>query len=123
GGLLLLRDGWGALNLGLVPHRKREAKYGPARRARVRPQAPAMRFDDRATDRQADPHAPVLGRDEGLEDALAIRYDDSGPRVAYPNEQAFRGARFGADRELPFFLFDPRHGLDRIHDQIQHDLL
>src|SRR6185436_12672283 len=112
----------GALNFGLVVRRQSESEHGAMRLVRVGPQASAMGFDDGAADRKADPDAGGLRREEGPEDPLAILGGDTGPRVSNRNEQPLR-ARCGADGKLARALIEASHGLDRVHDQIQHDLL
>src|SRR5436305_9921905 len=49
---------------------KREAENRSADWVRFGPKLAAMRFDDSAADREAEPHAAALGRDERLEQVL-----------------------------------------------------
>src|ERR1700724_1722496 len=118
-----MRSWLGALNLGLVRHWQSEPEDRAPRLMRVGPQSSAMSLDDGPADRKADPDSGGFRGEEGLEDPLAILGGDAGPRVAYRDEQPLRRARFGADHQLARVLIDAGHGLDRVHDQIQHDLL
>jgi len=97
--------------------------YQRSARCAVRPQSSSMGIDDGAAYRESNPHSAVLGGVEGLENPLAILRSDAASRVAYRDEQALRRARFGADHQFPHFIIDGDHGLDRVEDQIQHDLL
>src|SRR4051794_23808636 len=51
-------------------HRQGELKNGATGHVRGCPDLAAMRFDDRAADRQSHPHAAALGRVERIEQAL-----------------------------------------------------
>jgi hypothetical protein len=52
-----------------------------------------------------------------------ILRSDARPRVAYRDEQALRRAQFRADHQFASVVIGAGHGLYRVHDQIEHDLL
>ena len=113
----------GRLNLGSVVHRQRESENGAARLMRVRPQSSTVGIDDGAADRQANPHATRLGGEEGFENPFAILRGDTRSRIADGHDQTLPRARFCADQQFPRFIIGADHGLDRVEDQIQQDLL
>jgi hypothetical protein len=85
--------------------RQLERHRRTAPRIIARPQATAVRLDDRTADRQAQADAMGLAGDEGLEDALdVLRCDaDGGQRLVQlvrPLEQALRqgGCQIGSYR-------------------------
>ncbi len=55
-----------------------ELEDGPARGVGARPQSPAVRFDDRAANREPQPQTALLGRVEGLKDVLESLRRQSG---------------------------------------------
>ena len=85
----------------------------------VGPRSPAMGLDDGAANRKASPHSGGLRGHEGLENPLAILLNDA----AYRDEQALRRAQFRADHQFASVVIGAGHGLYRVHDQIQQDLL
>src|ERR1700730_12732867 len=89
----------------------------------VRPQSSAMGIDDGAAYRKPNSDSAGFGGIEGPENSLAILPGDAGSRVAHSDEQAVRRARFGANHQFPRFIIDAGHGLDRVENEIQHDLL
>jgi hypothetical protein len=111
---------FGLLNVGLEPHRQREPEDGATRLMLVGPQSPVMGLDDGAANRKANPHSGRLRGDKGLENPLS---SDARPPVAYRDEQALRRARFRADHQFASVVIGAGHGLYRVHDEIQHDLL
>jgi hypothetical protein len=114
---------FGSLNVGLERHRQREPKDGAARLMLVGPRSSAMGLDDGAANRKANPHSDGLRGHKGLENQLAILRSDARPLVAYRDEQALRRAQFRADHQFASVVIGAGHGLYRVHDQIQHDLL
>src|ERR1700730_4031228 len=89
----------------------------------VRPQSSAMGIDDGAAYRKANSHSAGLCGVEGPKNPLAILHGDARSRVAHPDEQALRWAAFVAHHQRPRSISDTGHGLDRVEDEIQHDLL
>ena len=75
------------LNLGLVMYRQRESEDGAVRPIRICPQSPAVRVDNGAAYRESNPHSAILGRVEGIEDALTILCGDTRPRILDAQDQ------------------------------------
>src|SRR5258706_8194405 len=63
--------------------RQGELKAGAAGQVRARPQASAVRVDDRTADRQAHPQTVRLRRVEGLENVLDIRRGEAWTRISH----------------------------------------
>jgi hypothetical protein len=80
-------------------------------------------LDDRATDREAHPHASRLRGEEGVEQGVEIAGVNPGPGVPYFNQHGVRVASVRGDFQLARPLADLIHRLDRVDKQIQHDLL
>src|SRR5580704_12505052 len=87
------------------------------------PQPTAMRFDDRTADRQ--PHSQTLGlcRVERIKEAFETRRSQAWPRILHRNQHAIRFGRSGGDEQLSLPFRDRAHGLDRVDDEIEDDLL
>src|SRR6202035_1018212 len=68
--------------------RKHKLKGGATPLVRARPEASAMRLDDRTADREAQPQAGRLRRVEGLEHPLEHRYLKSRTRILNRNQHA-----------------------------------
>src|SRR3546814_5697975 len=99
---------------------QREMKLGAAVVARLHPDAAAVRFDDRAADRQAQPHAPRLGADEGGEQSSGTVGGHAGTGIGddHPDETRLVGAaRYGqpAPRAIA-------HRLTRIAAEVEQHL-
>src|SRR5690349_21623544 len=87
-----------------------------------RPDLAAVRFHDRPADREANPHATLFRGGKRLEQVLQDLRRDPGSGIPYTD----LNERFGrqgscSDRQLtlPHIL----HGLDRIADEIEENLL
>src|SRR3712207_5338643 len=59
---------FGICQLLLIDVAQGEPEHGSAALLRLNPDLAAVRFDDRAADRQPDPHTVLLGGDKGLEE-------------------------------------------------------
>src|SRR6187455_3194026 len=83
-----------------------------------------MRFDDRTTDCESHTEALHFGSDKRLKYALEIIVRDSGATIANCAHD-FTAAAFEVrgNGDPAFASVDRRHGLTRIHDQVQHYLL
>ena len=88
-----------------------------------RPDAPAVRLDDRAADRQAHAEALHLGAHEVLEDALEIPVLDADPRVPDRDGHASRRERGRLDRDLTRAVLGGRDGLACVDEDVEQDLL
>src|SRR5689334_11590003 len=80
-----------------------------------------MRFDDLAADRQAEPHALRLGRDEGLEQPRRHLRLDAGAGIGDPRERHAVLAAPCRQNKLPTFA--GLHRLYRVAHQVQYHLL
>ena len=111
--------------IAICRRKRRQGKLedGATRHVGGRPQSPAMGFDDGATDRQPHPQAALLGRVEGLKDALEIRRSEPGTGIPHPDQDAVRPGSPGADQQFSRGLAAGAHRFDRIVDQVQEHLL
>jgi len=82
-----------------------------------------MRVDNGPTDRQPHSHAAGFGRVESLEKALEMVWINAWPRITHGHENATGLGLLGADQQLPWPCLNRAHGLDRVQDQVQHNLL
>ena len=82
-----------------------------------------MGIDDRPADRQPHPHSAGFRGVESLENALEMFRINTRPRIAHCHEDAICPGLLGADRQLSWPLLNRSHCFDRIHDQVQDDLL
>src|SRR6476619_4806673 len=82
-----------------------------------------MGIDDRAADRQPHPYSAGFRGVESFEDAVEMFRINTRPRIAHCYEDAICLGLFGADRQLAWPLLNRSHCFDRIHDQVQDDLL
>src|SRR3974377_231557 len=87
------------------------------------PQPSAVIFHDRLADRQAHTHPARLGREERVKNALRNSRVDPGAGVLHNDSHlAILGAlRF--DRQDASAVRHRRHGIDRVHNEIEYDLL
>ena len=82
-----------------------------------------MGVNNRTADRQSHPHAFRLGGEERLEQALRPREVEPRARISDRDKHLAGFVIPGSDFHPPLPVRALRHGLDAIHDQIQHDLL
>src|SRR5262249_42071539 len=69
---------------GTIPYRGQgEVERGAVARVRGGPEPPAVRFDDRAADREAHAHAARLGGEEGVEELIRFARVDADAGVPY----------------------------------------
>ena len=109
---LLLRPEWDG-----------EPEIGAARRARRRPEAPAMGFDNRPADRE--PHSKAVGfrREEGFEHMLRDRRVQPRAGVLDRDEHAARLGEHRGYRQFPGAVRYPSHRFDAVHNEVQQHLL
>src|SRR5580704_7164242 len=100
---------------------KREAKDRSAACIWLDHDLPAMRFDDSARDRQSDSQSLLFRGDERLEQARDDIRSDPGPRVGHANGNHVVCYRRGRDDKLA--PNGALHGLNRVAQQIEQDLL
>src|SRR5262245_61802033 len=87
-----------------------------------RPQAAAVRLDDRAADREAHAEAVWLGAEEGLED-VRRRVGNATAAVADGHLDARRARRGGGgDGQRALLVARGLHGLDAVQQEIEQDL-
>jgi hypothetical protein len=111
--------------IAICRRKRRQGKLGDGATRHVggRSQSPAMGFDYGATDRQPHPQAALLGRVEGLKDALEIRRSEPGTGIPHPEQDAVRPGSPGVDQQFSRALAAGAHRFDRIVDQVQEHLL
>ena len=109
--------------LSLFAARQDDVKDRSVRRARRRPHASAVGFDDRAANGQSYAHAIGLRRKLRVEDKLHVARIDSRSGIfhCYPYSSRITKARF--DHQQPFTVRDRAHRLERVCYQVQEDLL
>ncbi len=104
--------------------RERELESGAASRSRLVPQATLVSFDDRAADRQSEPHSIGLGRKEWIE--KSVRDFGVEPRSVVANLDMY-GAGFiqpAAQRQgFPVHVFGRTLGVEAVTDQVHQNLL
>src|SRR5579862_1317716 len=108
---LLLRD-W-----------QRVSEHGARWFACLDPYAAAMRFDDRPGDRQSEAHAAGFGRVECIENLLGPDRPKAGAGVAHADGDIARTVLGRIDGEKSACLGRVFHRLDRIENEVEHDLL
>ncbi|EEF27629.1 conserved hypothetical protein [Ricinus communis] len=82
-----------------------------------------MRLGDGPADCQPHTHAVRLGRMECLEDPLARRSGNPRPRIRYRQHDFIVLAQLRRDPHRPFIGLHLRQRFDRVHQQVQHQLL
>ena len=90
---------------------------------RCRPEPPAVRLDNRATNRQSHAHALRFGgieRGEYVIDTLRIQ---PRARISHCDQHPLRFIFSGADQQLSRPLVDSTHDFDSVDDQIENHLL
>ena len=100
---------------------KREAEDRSAAWIGLDRDLPAMRFDDGARDRQSNPHALLFRGDERLEQPSTLYPERSRPRVGNANGNHVVCCGRGRDNKLA--AIGALHGLNRVAQQIEQDLL
>jgi hypothetical protein len=80
-------------------------------------------IDDRPADRQSHPYSARLRGVESLENAIEMVRINARPGIAHGHENAAGLGLLGADQQLSWPRLDRAHGVDRVQDQVQHDLL
>src|SRR5262245_22528099 len=86
------------------------------------PQAPAMSFHDRGADGQAHAYPTWFGRKERVENSFGTRRVEAMAAILHRHQRTAILAALRPDRQ------DARsghrsHGIDRVHNEVQHDLL
>src|SRR6516162_3329050 len=105
----------------LVNDRQREGEDRTATGIWLLCDCAAMRFDDRARDRQTDPHAMAFGRDKWLKQLIGdLRRDACAGIRDADFDHVIRG-RGGRNDE--FADRGGLHRVDRVADEIEQDLL
>ena len=94
---------------------------GAARVASGYPHLTFVPFDDRTTDGKTHPHAMIFGCKEWLEDLITVGGINSNPSIFYRHLYTVVPVQFGfyGQHTRPY----RPHGIDGIHDQIEHNLL
>src|SRR6266568_5471069 len=105
----------------LLADRQGEAEGGAAIGIAFRPQLAAMRLDDRAADRESNPHPLRLRADEGLKQRRhdGIGETASGVGDAHLDER-FRRKLYADGQQTPLGL---GHRLDAVANEVHQDLL
>src|SRR5215510_9087222 len=104
-----------------VDRAQREAKDRAAGRIGLHPDVAAMRLDDGARDRQADPHAMPLGGEERLEQLRSRLFRNAVSGVGHADgDHAVLAGSGGHDELAPGRLL---HGLDRVAHEVEQHLL
>jgi hypothetical protein len=104
-------------------YRQREREDRTTGLARLDPQAPAMCFDNRAANGQADAQPAGLCAVKGIEHPIEIRGIQAWPAISNRNEDSFGVGSVGANSQLPLFLPQAAHGFDCVRDEVQDHLL
>src|SRR5439155_6843818 len=102
---------------------QREVERGAAAGVRRRPEAPAVRLDDAAADREAEPEPGLLGREEGVEDLLLHGGRDAVARVADRHLDRVGVGGDGRDQQAALAPARLRHGFERVQEEVQDHLL
>src|ERR1700730_1549349 len=100
-----------------------DLKDRSVRIARRRADAAIVSFDDRPANSQTYAHALGLRRVERLKNAVDPFRIDTRPRVFHRDHYAIRFARFRFHPQNAWALRYGAHGIDRVRNQIQEDLL
>ena len=82
-----------------------------------------MSFDDRAADKQPDPHTATLGGVERFENFLEILRINAGPDILHAEAHAIVCFSPGSDQQLPRAVINTKHCVGSVPDQVQDDLL
>ena len=82
-----------------------------------------MRLYDRAADRETHAHPLRLGRIESVEEMLQIFCTQPRTRILYRDKYPLRFIRAGSNQQLAYIRAGSTHRLDRVHHQIENDLL
>ena len=82
-----------------------------------------MGIDDRPADRQPHPYSAGFRGVESLEDALEMVRINTRPSIADRHEDAISLGLLRVDRQFSWPLLNRSHCFDRIHNQVQNDLL
>src|SRR5215472_16155530 len=106
----------------LLRHRaQREAEYRSAAGICIGPDSAAVRFDDRPADREPDPHAVALRRDERLEQLRHDLWGDADAAVGHADlDHAALGRGCHQDQLAALRIF---HGFQGVSHQIEDHLL
>src|SRR5262245_4700676 len=89
----------------------------------LRPEPPLVIFDDGTAYRQTDPHAAFVRREERAEELFHHRGIDAATAVANRHAYFPVGVHCGRERQLSRTLLHSLHGLSRIENEIEEDLL
>lgn len=82
-----------------------------------------MSLDDRSADRKTHTHAIGLGGEERIEQLFRIPGVNAGPDILHRDDDLIGFVEPRPDRKCRWPVSDVRHGFDRVHDQIDDDLL
>src|SRR4051794_15323906 len=82
-----------------------------------------MGFDDRTADRQAEAQTVPLRRMEGIEEFAESLLRQARPGILHDNRHLARSLPDGGDHQVAWTVADAIHGLDRVDDQVQYNLL
>ena len=82
-----------------------------------------MSLDDRAADRQSHAHSFRFGSEEGVEDAVHVRWIESRTDIHDRDQHIARLLELRTNSQYPRPVHDRAHCLDAIHDQVKDDLL
>ena len=104
-------------------YRHSELKDAAPRRIWRCPQTAAMRFHNRAADRQPHSHSFGLSREKGIEDVVRLRRVEPHTRIRYRDQYITRPSHLRAYAQHPRTMHARGHRLDPVYDQIQNDLL
>src|SRR5713101_9720542 len=106
-----------------LARRKRELEDGSPWLVRHRPEAATMGDHDRAADGESHSHPVDLGGEKRIEYAFHRLGLKAPPRVADFDEDLTRPLHPGGNRQLPRRDARLAHRIDRVEDEVQHDLL
>src|SRR5258708_8465847 len=82
-----------------------------------------MSLDDRAADRQPHAHSSGFGGEEGVEDAVDVRWIESRTDIHDRDQHVARLLELRNNSQYPRPVHDRAHRLDAIHDKIKDNLL
>jgi hypothetical protein len=97
-------------------------KHSPLGLVGRSPQSSPVRFDDCAANRKADPHAVILGGVKGFKKPVQRGLIQPGASIPHRYHNTLRPVFRRGNHKVPRRMA-AAHGLDRVYEKIEKDLL